>query len=150
MVYRWRTDIKESLYVWFDENMTVTRFSYESNIAIKKGLTADDMEYILGAPTYRRNLSDRWTTSTDMDIYVVYNNYTFKVDAIHYVPKLNIYNGMTLEYATWLMGGEPEIVVISDLTWYVWKVGESGYELYVLFSDDYGAYDMYFKQMAVE
>jgi len=150
VVYRWRTDIKESLYVWFDESMTVTKFSYESDIAIKKGLTADDMEYILGPPTYRRNLSDRWTTSTDMDIYVSYNNYTFKVDAIHYVPQLNIYNGMTLEYTTWLMGNEPETVVISDLTWYVWRVGESGYELYVLFSEDYGAYDMYFKQMTAE
>ena len=65
-----------------------------------------------------------------------------------YVPKLDVYYGMTLDYVKQLIGSEPHDQFLSgeelNKLFYVWVVGDSGFELYVSF-DENGACDMGFR-----
>lgn len=143
-VYKWKTSLDVNLYVWFDSNMVARQISFEKNIAIKYGLTADDLQFILGKPTYRRHLADRWTTTSDTDLYVVYNEYNLTVKTFYHIPKLDVYNGMSMQYVTALMDKEAEYTFENGDVWYVWTIGETGFEMFVAFNED-GAYDIGFR-----
>ena len=151
-MYKWDTKFEKDLYVWFDKDGVASRSEYATDIGITGQMYRDRLIEILGEPTYSRYRSDWWVTSDDYDydIYVIYTTAPIFMEEneVLYVPKLDVYYGMTFDYVKQLIGSEPHDQFLSgeelNKLFYVWVVGDSGFELYVAF-DENGACDMGFR-----
>ncbi len=139
-VYKWETDLDENLYVWLDSDMTATRLSCEANLEIEIGMAREDIYAILGEPM-PNTVSRRWTNDAETDLYLVF--YDGFLEAIYYVPRIDVYEGMTMNEIVELIGREHDSTFGSGNIHYVWILGE--YEMFVAFNYDGAANNVGFR-----
>lgn len=130
-VYRWETELDEYLYVWLDSDMKATRFSCEANLEIEIGMAREDIYAILGEPM-PNTVSRRWVNNTETDLYLVF--YDGFLAEMYYVPRIDVYEEMTMEEIVEVMGREHDLTFGSGNIHYVWILGE--YEMFVAFDYD--------------
>lgn len=146
--YKWDTELEEDLYVWFDSELVATKFCYakDEDVEVKVGTSFDDVKYIFDTPFDFRY---RWITTEETDICIRFvgdfATGELFVDEIFRIPKLHVYEGMTMEYVVELMGKSAEWCYGSGVIRFVWTIGDSGVWLCVAFYGD-GAYEISFRK----
>lgn len=132
-VYKWDTELEENLFVWLDSNMVVTRFCYakDQDIELKIGMTRDDVIFALGDPM-PNTVGRQWKYNSETNLYILFTDKL--VSTINYVPKLAVYEGMTMDEIVEVMGREHDSTFGSGNIHYVWLLDE--YEMFVAFDYD--------------
>jgi hypothetical protein len=130
-VYKWETALDEDLYVWLDSDMKATRFSCEADLEIEIGMAREDIYVILGEPM-PNTVSRRWTNDAETDLYLVF--YDGFLAEIYYVPRIDVYEEMTMDEIVAVMGREHDSTFGSGNIHYVWTLDE--YEIFVAFDYD--------------
>jgi len=146
--YKWDTELEEDLYVWFDSELVATKFCYakDDDVEVKVGTSFDDVKYIFDTPY---DFTYRWITTEETDICIRFvgdfATGELFVDEIFRIPKLHVYEGMTMEYVVELMGKSAEWCYGSGVIRFVWTIGDSGVWLCVAFYGE-GAYEISFRK----
>lgn len=130
-VYKWETDLDENLYIWLDSDMTAARISCEVDLEIEIGMAREDVYFILGDPI-SNTVCRRWVNDDETDLYLLFCDGF--LDAMCYVPRIDVYEGMTMNEIVELMGREHDSTFGSGNIHYVWILGE--YDIFVAFDYD--------------
>lgn len=107
-VYKWGSVFDEGIYVWFDNDMVATKFSYTSAVAttLELGIRRDEVNALLGEP--RENTNGKLWNYQGGEVYIIFVNDI--VVEFYEIKHLDIYVGMTIKKAINNLGKNPYMI----------------------------------------